>query len=90
MKRRRFLTTTLIGAGFLSVHFFKSLNSSAKTKLAGVPVVVDISGLPEGQRLILEWRGQPVWVVRRPKAMLDALSGLRGRLKDPTSEVKSQ
>ncbi|HHW4679870.1 MAG TPA: ubiquinol-cytochrome c reductase iron-sulfur subunit, partial [Xylella taiwanensis] len=90
-KRRRFLkTTTLVGAGFLSVHFCKSLNPSAKTELTGAPVVVDISGLQEGQRLILKWGGQPVWVVRRSKAMLDALSGLRGRLKDPRSEVNSQ
>ncbi|ALR09470.2 ubiquinol-cytochrome c reductase iron-sulfur subunit [Xylella fastidiosa] len=95
LKRRRFLTavTTLVGtvgAGFLLVPFFKSLSPSAKSKLAGAPVVVDVGGLQEGQRLILEWRGQPVWVVRRSKAVLDALPGLSGRLKDPASEVKSQ
>ncbi|HHW4679029.1 MAG TPA: ubiquinol-cytochrome c reductase iron-sulfur subunit [Xylella sp.] len=95
VKRRRFLTTVTtlmgtVGAGFLAIPFFKSLNPSANTKWAGVPVVVDISGLQEGQRLILEWRGQPLWVVRRSKAMLDALPSVRGRLKDPASEVKSQ
>ncbi len=85
--------TTLVGtvgAGFLSVPFFKSLGLSPKSKLAGASVVVDVGGLQEGQRLILEWRGQPVWVVRRSKAVLDALPGLSGRLKDPMSEVKSQ
>ena len=86
--RRRFLSATTavvgaVGVGFTAVPFIKSWNPSARAKLAA-PVVADISALQEGQRLIVEWRGQPIWIVKRSKAILDALHGLDGRLKDPS------
>ena len=93
--RRRFLTATTavvgaVGVGFAAVPFIKSWNPSARAKLAGAPVTADISVLQEGQRLILEWRGQPIWIVKRSKAILDALHDLAPRLKDPKSENKDQ
>ncbi|MGX9719628.1 ubiquinol-cytochrome c reductase iron-sulfur subunit [Stenotrophomonas nitritireducens] len=93
--RRRFLTATTavvgaVGAGFAAVPFIKSWNPSAKAQLAGAPVNADISALQEGQRLILEWRGQPIWIVKRSKAVLDALPTLDGRLRDPKSENADQ
>ena len=93
--RRKFLAATTavvgaVGAGFAAVPFIKSWNPSARAKLAGAPVVADISALQEGQRLILEWRGQPIWIVRRSRAILDALPGLDGRLKDPESTNTDQ
>ncbi|SKC51210.1 ubiquinol-cytochrome c reductase iron-sulfur subunit [Pseudoxanthomonas indica] len=93
--RRRFLTATTavvgaVGAGFAAVPFIKSWNPSARAKLAGAPVTADISGLQEGQRLILEWRGQPIWIVKRSKAILDALPTLDSRLRDPQSANKDQ
>ena len=93
--RRRFLTGTTvvvgaIGAGVAAVPFIKSWSPSARAKLAGAPVTADISALAEGQRLIVEWRGQPIWIVKRSKAILDALHGLDGRLKDPESGEKDQ
>ena len=88
--RRRFLTATTVvvgavGAGFAAVPFIKSWNPSARAKLAGAPVTADISALQEGQRLVLEWRGQPIWIVKRSKAILDVLPTLDGRLRDPKS-----
>lgn len=93
--RRRFLTATTavvgaVGAGFAAVPFIKSWNPSAKAQLAGAPVNADISALQEGQRLVLEWRGQPIWIVKRSKAVLDALPTLDGRLRDPKSENLDQ
>ncbi len=93
--RRRFLSATTavvgaVGVGFVAVPFIKSWNPSARAKLAGAPVVADISALQEGQRLILEWRGQPIWIVKRSKAILEALPGLDDRLKDPGSKVADQ
>lgn len=93
--RRRFLTATTavvgaVGAGFVAVPFIKSWNPSARAKLAGAPITADISALAEGQRLILEWRGQPIWIVKRSKAILDALPTLDGHLRDPKSENKDQ
>jgi len=93
--RRRFLTATTavvgaVGAGFAAVPFIKSWNPSAKAQLAGAPVNADISALQEGQRLVLEWRGQPIWIVKRSKEVLEALPTLDGRLRDPKSENADQ
>ena len=93
--RRRFLTATTavvgaVGAGIAAVPFIKSWNPSARAKLAGAPVTADISGLQEGQRLILEWRGQPIWIVKRSKAVLDALPTLDANLRDTQSENLDQ
>ena len=93
--RRRFLTATTavvgaVGAGIAAVPFIKSWNPSARAKLAGAPVTADISGLQEGQRLILEWRGQPIWIVKRSKAILEALPTLDSHLRDPLSQNADQ
>lgn len=93
--RRRFLTATTavvgaVGAGFAAVPFIKSWNPSARAQLAGAPVTADISGLQEGQRLVLEWRGQPIWIVRRSPAILEALPTLDDQLRDPMSENLDQ
>ena len=93
--RRRFLTATTVavgavGVGFAAVPFIKSWNPSARARLAGAPVVADISALQEGQRLSFEWRGQPIWIVKRSKAILDALPTLDANLRDPLSANKDQ
>jgi ubiquinol-cytochrome c reductase iron-sulfur subunit len=93
--RRRFLTATTavvgaVGAGFAAVPFIKSWNPSAKAKLAGAPVTADISALADGQRLVFEWRGQPIWIVKRTKQMLDLLPSLDPRLRDPKSTNSDQ
>jgi ubiquinol-cytochrome c reductase iron-sulfur subunit len=93
--RRRFLTATTavvgaVGVGFVAVPFIKSWNPSAKAKLAGAPVTADISALAEGQRLVFEWRGQPIWIVKRTKQMLDLLPSLDPRLRDPKSANADQ
>ncbi len=93
--RRRFLTATTAvvgGAGVVvaAIPFIKSWQPSARAKTAGAPVDADISKLEEGQMVIYEWRGQPVWIIRRTKAQLDALPGQDGRLRDPKSENADQ
>jgi ubiquinol-cytochrome c reductase iron-sulfur subunit len=95
MGRRRFLTATTavvgaVGAGFAAVPFIKSWKPSAQAQLAGAPVTADLTGLQEGQRLMLEWRGQPIWIVKRSKAVLDALPTLDSRLSDPESKNPDQ
>lgn len=93
--RRRFLTatTTVVGgAGIVvaAVPFIKSWEPSARAKTAGAPIEADISKLEEGQMVIVEWRGQPVWIIRRTKAQLDALPGQDARLRDPKSTNTDQ
>src|SRR5690606_28279261 len=93
--RRRFLTATTavvgaVGAGFAAVPFIKSWNPSARAKLAGAPVTMDISALGEGQRLVDEWRGQPIWAVKRSQKMLEIRPTLHPRLADPESTSDQQ
>jgi len=93
--RRRFLTATTavvgaVGAGFVAVPFIKSWSPSERAKLAGAPITVDISALEEGQRLVHEWRGQPIWIVRRSQQALQILPTLDDQLRDPMSENPEQ
>ena len=95
MGRRRFLTATTavvgaVGAGFAAVPFIKSWNPSARAKLAGAPVTADISALQVGQRLVFEWRGQPIWIVKRSEKALELLPTLDDRLRDPESDNPDQ
>ncbi|MEH6450161.1 MAG: ubiquinol-cytochrome c reductase iron-sulfur subunit [Oleispira sp.] len=79
-----------VGAGFVAVPFLASWNPSEKAKAAGAPAKVDISKLEPGAMLTAEWRGKPVYVVRRTAEVLDMLDGLADRLKDPANENKAQ
>ncbi|MCM2678631.1 ubiquinol-cytochrome c reductase iron-sulfur subunit [Echinimonas agarilytica] len=93
--RRRFLTATTAvvggaGAVFAAVPFIQSWNPSAKAKAAGAPVEVDISKLEPGQLIRVEWRGKPVWVVKRTQNTLDELSAIGEQLRDPSSEEPQQ
>ena len=93
--RRTFLIglTSAIGAAGavgVAVPFVKSWQPSAKAKNAGAPVKVDIGRLEAGQRVVEEWRGQPIWVVRRTDDMLDTLPKLDEKLRDPASEADQQ
>jgi len=93
--KRRFLTllTTGVGAigvGFAATPFVLSMTPSARARAAGAPVEVDISKLEPGQMMTVEWRGKPVWIVRRTKEMLDTLPALTDQLADPESKNADQ
>ena len=93
--RRRFLTqtTTVVGgAGILAgvVPFVSSMTVSARAQAAGAPVEANISKLQPGQKVTYEWRGKPVWVVRRTDRMLDTLDSIEPRLADPQSAGSEQ
>jgi len=93
--RRRLLTaatvgTGVIGAAFAAIPFIASWNPSARAKALGAPVDVDASKLEAGQMLKVVWRGQPVFVVRRVKAVVDQLGGHDDILADPKSDDSLQ
>ena len=93
--RRRLLTvatagTGAIGVAFAAVPFLASWQPSARAKALGAPVEVDASKLEEGQMLKVVWRGQPVFVVRRSKAVVDQLNGHDDLLADPKSDGSTQ
>jgi ubiquinol-cytochrome c reductase iron-sulfur subunit len=93
--RRRFLTLTTSvvgGAGAVAAvwPFLASLKPSERAKALGAPVTVEIGGLEAGQRVIVAWRGKPVWVVRRTSEMLATLPKVADELRDPNSEEEQQ
>ena len=93
--RRRFLvgaTSVVGGVGVIgaAVPFVASWNPSAKAKAAGAPVKANISKLEPGQRMTVEWRGKPVWILRRTKEMLDNIEKIGDRMRDPGSAEPQQ
>ena len=94
--KRRFLTiaatsgVAAVGAGFAAVPFIASWNPSARAKAAGAPVEADFSKLQPGQMMRVEWRGKPVWIVRRTDKNLKDLNALTASLRDPESAIKDQ
>lgn len=93
--KRRFLTAATsavgaVGAAFVAVPFVKSMSPSARAQAAGAPVEADISKMQPGQMLTVEWRGKPVWIVRRTEETLNNLKTLDGALADPASNASEQ
>jgi ubiquinol-cytochrome c reductase iron-sulfur subunit len=90
-KRTWLIASTCAGAAggvATAVPFVASFTPSERAKAAGAPVEVDISGLQPGQKLTVEWRGKPVWVVRRTPEQIAALKQNDGQLADPKSDRK--
>lgn len=93
--RRRMLTWTTgvvgaVGAGFALWPFVASWKPSAKARLIGAPVEVNIGNLEPGQIMRVTWRGQTIGIMRRTERMLADLERLDERVADPQSEVESQ
>jgi len=87
--RRVFLTTATVATGAIGVGFACAVihrDALERARAFGAPTELDISKLDPGQMVIVFWRKQPIFVVRRTPAMLATLAGHDDRLKDPTSE----
>lgn len=74
-----------VGGVAAAVPFVSSFQPSEKAKAAGAAVEVDISTLQEGEKITVEWRGKPVWIVKRSKAQVEALTSNNSQLADPES-----
>jgi len=93
--RRRFLgaatgVTSAVGIAFAAVPFLASWKPSARAQALGAPVEVDISKLDDGALLRVEWRGKPVWVLKRTPEMIERLSQADDMVRDPASEEPQQ
>ncbi len=77
-----------IGGAGVAIPFVSTFQPSERAKAAGAPVEVDISEIRPGELKRVEWRGKPVWVVRRTKEQLDALTKVEPQLADPKSDRK--
>ncbi len=93
--RRAFLTAvtsalfTAGGVG-LTTPYVRSWNPSSRARAAGAPITVDLSQIPEGTLLVEEWRGRPIYILKRTGAMLESTLGLEDELSDPDSEEDQQ
>ena len=93
--RRKFLVAATsamgaVGAVAVATPFVGSWNPSAKAKAAGAPVRVDVSKVRAGEQIRAEWRGKPVFVLRRTDANLASLDALDERVADPQSANDQQ
>jgi ubiquinol-cytochrome c reductase iron-sulfur subunit len=92
-KRQFLVTATGVTGGIATVAaglypFASSMLPSDRARAAGAPVEADIGGLAPGEMTTFEWRGKPVWIVRRTKEMLDAIKQSDPKVADPKSERK--
>lgn len=93
--RRKFLvgSTAVVGAaGVVGVGkvFVGSWVPSAKAKAAGAPAKINISKLAPGEMMVGEWRGKPIYVVRRTPETISNLTKMDGMVRDPNSNEPQQ
>ena len=77
-----------VGGVATAVPFVSTFQPSEKAKAAGAAVEVDISELKPGERVTVEWRGKPVWIIMRTPEQLAELPKLDSQLADPDSKRK--
>ena len=75
----------VVGGAVVAVPFISTFAPSERARAAGAPVRVDIGSLQPGEKLTVEWRGKPVWILRRTPEQLRALPKLDPQLADPAS-----
>ncbi len=87
--RRTWLITSAamggVGAAAVAVPFVSSFQPSERAKAAGAAVEVDVSSIAPGSKVVVEWRGKPVWIMRRTEEQLKDLEKLDPALADPAS-----
>jgi ubiquinol-cytochrome c reductase iron-sulfur subunit len=92
--RRNLIVATSAVAGAagvgVAIPFAWSWWPSERAKAAGAPVEADISNIAPGELAVVEWRGKPVWILRRTKEMLEAITKADDKVTDPKSEVPAQ
>ncbi|MEW6465787.1 MAG: ubiquinol-cytochrome c reductase iron-sulfur subunit [Pseudomonadota bacterium] len=79
-----------VGTAAVAVPFVSSFEPSERAKAAGAAVEADISSLKPGEKMTVEWRGKPVWIMRRTPEQLAELPKLDPQLADPHSKRPQQ
>ena len=78
-----------VGAVAVATPFVSTFQPSEKAKAAGAAVEVDISSLKAGEKMTVEWRGKPVWIMKRTPEQLESLKKTESQLADPNSDRKA-
>lgn len=95
LNRRKMLTIAIsviggLGIGFATIPFIVSWMPSAKAKAMGAPVDIDTSKIEYGQKITVEWRGQPIFIIKRHQNTINNLKTLNDKLRDPNSNEEQQ
>ena len=77
--------TGAVGGLAAAVPFVSTFQPSERARAAGASVEVDISALKPGEKVVVEWRGKPVWIIKRTPEQLAALPKADPLLADPQS-----
>jgi ubiquinol-cytochrome c reductase iron-sulfur subunit len=75
-----------VGAAGVAYPLVSSFQPSERAKAAGAPVEADVAGMAPGELRRVEWRGNPVWLVRRTPEMLESLKATEDAVLDPGSD----
>lgn len=75
-----------VGGIGAAVPFVASFTPSERAKAAGAPVEVDVGDIKPGEKVVVEWRGKPVWILRRTPEQLKSLEKTESQVADPKSE----
>jgi ubiquinol-cytochrome c reductase iron-sulfur subunit len=90
--RRGLLVATCAAGGVAGLAatgvLVSTFQPSERAKAAGAPVEVDIAGLVPGELKTVEWRGKPVWILKRSPEMIESLKQTDAQVADPNSERK--
>lgn len=88
--RRAALVSTCVvgcaGAAGVAIPLVSTFQPSERAKAAGAPVEADIAGMAPGELRRVEWRGKPVWLIRRTPKMLESLNETQSQVLDPDSD----
>jgi ubiquinol-cytochrome c reductase iron-sulfur subunit len=93
--RRHFLTVATsvaggVGVVAVAIPFLASLKPSARAQALGAPIEVDVSKIEPGARITVEWRGKPIYILRRTPEALAQLESPAVQLRDPDSQASEQ
>jgi ubiquinol-cytochrome c reductase iron-sulfur subunit len=92
-RRNLVVATSVVGGAVgvgVAVPFVASMWPSERARAAGAPVDVDLTRIAPGELSVVEWRGKPVWILKRTKEMLESLKSVEPRLSDPQSKASEQ
>ena len=75
-----------VGAAAVAVPFVSTFQPSERAKAAGAAVEVDLADIKPGEKKTVEWRGKPVWIVRRTPEQVEDLAKTTPLVADPDSK----
>lgn len=78
-----------VGGVAVAVPFVSTFAPSERAKAAGAAVEVDVGALRPGEKVTVEWRGKPVWIIRRTPEQLESLKKTDPQVADPNSDRKA-